>query len=381
MSSISPETIYEIEARIRSETGKWLLGLEDPIKLLVRSLFVLIPYTDKVTGIKSLGQPNVQFSSRTGIGKTDMIESLSMCINAKSSRIQGTPDLQPQDFIGDYAFAENARGDRTLKFVPGKIFAHIVKIDEANRARPQAKAGLLEALEEHSITPPHEHVDIGDNSDRMFQKMPLFPVSGKYDDFDGPRFFMTLSTQNIYGEEEGAYDSPMAEIDRTSLVIPIRRPSFEKEMLITSNNVVGKKIQKVTDLYEILKAAQFIHDNVKIHDRAMEYRTRLIRNTDPEALTDDVGRGLKVNSELLEYVTSHIEVGVSPRVEFHLEAVARVYAFFDGSMVVKPEHFIAVAPYVLAHRIKLLPKKARKIRREEAFNYILKETEVPPWPK
>ena len=378
MSAINPQEIYEIEARIRSETGKWLLGLEEPIKLLVRSLFMLIPYTDKITGIKSLGQPNVQFASRTGIGKTDMIESLSMCIDAKSSRIQGTPDLQPQDFIGDYAFAENAQGERRLKFVPGKIFAHIVKIDEANRARPQAKAGLLEALEEHSITPPHEHVDIGDGQDRMFQKMPLFPVSGRFDDFEGPRFFMTLSTQNVYGEEEGAYDSPLAEIDRTSLVIPIRRPSFEKELQITSKNVVGKKIQKVTDLYEILKAAQFIHD-IKIHDMALEHRTRLIRNTDPEALADDVRRGLKVSPALLEYVNSHIEVGVSPRVEFHFEAVAKVHAFFEGSMVVKPEHFNAVAPQVLTHRLKLLPKKARKVRREEAFSFILKETEVPHW--
>ncbi len=381
MSSITPEEIRENEIRIRSETGTCLLGLEDPIRELVRSLFMEIPYTDKVTGIKSLGQPNVLFASRTGIGKTDMIESLSMCIDAKSSRIQGTPDLQPQDFIGDYVFAENARGERTLRFVPGKIFANIVKIDEINRARPQAKAGLLEALEEHSITPPHEHVDIGDGQDRMFQKMPLFPVSGRYDDFEGPRFFMTLSTQNVYGEEEGAYDSPMAEIDRTTLVIPIRRPSFEKEMQITSKNVVGKKIQKVTDLYEILKAAQFIHDNVKIHDQALEYRTRLIRNTDPEALVDDVRRGLKVSSALLEYVTSHIEVGISPRVEFHFEAVARVHAFFEGSMVVKPEHFRAVASQVLTHRIKLLPKKARKVKREEAFDHILKETEVPLWPE
>ncbi len=379
MSSITPEQIREIEARIRSETGKWLLGLEEPIQQLVRSLFVLIPYTDKITGVKSLGQPNIQFASRTGIGKTDMIESLSMCIEAKSSRIQGTPDLQPHDFIGDYVFVENARGERTLRFVPGKIYAHIVKIDEANRARPQAKAGLLEALEEHSITPLHEHVDIGDGQDRMFQKMPLFPVSGRYDDFDGPRFFMTLSTQNVYGEEEGAYDSPMAEIDRTTLVIPIRRPSFEKELQITSKNVVGKKIQKVTDLYEILEAAQFIHDNVKIHDRALEYRTRLIRNTDPEALMYDVSHGLKISPKLVEYVTSHIEVGVSPRVEFHFEAIARVHAFFEGSMVVKPEHFKAVAGQVLAHRVKLLQKKARKVRREDAFSYVLKETEVPPW--
>ena len=71
---------------------------------------------------------------------------------------------------------------------------------------------------------------------------------------------------------------------------------------------------------------------------AQQYKVRLIRNTRPHRVQGRAARTVK----------EYIRVGISPRVHFHLEAVARTFAFFNGDMMITPDHIKAVAEPVLA---------------------------------
>ncbi|MBI2063518.1 MAG: MoxR family ATPase [Candidatus Yanofskybacteria bacterium] len=368
MDPITPKRIREIEQNLLAETTKWLFGLEEPARMIVRALFTLIPYSDKITKTKLLGQPNIMMYGGTGVGKTDLIESVASAITAKSSRVQGTPDLMPYDILGHPEMIETKGGERKIVFCPGPICAHIVKVDEGNRMRGQTWASLLEAMEEHSISPKVEH--FGELAKQM-SAIPLFPLSHNFEDIEGPRFFMTLITQNIFGEEEGTYENPMAELDRVTLAIFMKRPSPTNEVRISADNVVGKSINQITTLEEILACAHYIFENVKSHPFATEYRVRLLRNTDPETVEG--------KSSFRQYVKEHIRVGATPRVNFHFEGVARTQAFFDGNNEIRPEHFKKIAKPVIMHRLRLTPGKEFKVSKDEVFEEILENTMVPKW--
>lgn len=377
---MTAENVRELERKIFRETTLYLAGLDKPAELLVRSLFMRLPYIDKVKNVMALGQAHVRLTGGTGVGKTAMLQSLTSSINAKYSRIQGDPGLMPQDIVGDYVLAENLRGERSVKLRPGKIYANIVFIDEANRIRPQTKSVILEPMEERSITPACEHIDLGNDISGIHKVLPLFPTSARIDDFDSQTFFMVILTQNVYGDEEGTYPTPRAELDRTIISIPMRRPaSVEEESKISAKAFVGKKIQKVAELDEILEASQFIYD-IGFSKPAWDYKTLLIRNTDPETVEG--------NSGFVSYIKSHVMHndedggvgGASPRVQYQLEAAAQMQAFFDGSNIVRPEHVKAVAPYVIIHRLVLKPEKF-KVRLHEVFQRVLDDTRVPGWIK
>jgi MoxR-like ATPase len=100
-----------------------------------------------------------------------------------------------------------------------------------------------------------------------------------------------------------------------------------------------------------------------------QYKVRLIRNTRPHRV---VGRAART-------VKEYIRVGISPRVHFHIEAVARTFAFFNGDLKVTPDHIKAVARPVLAHRLVLREGMEFSVDKEELLDQILRDMEVPPW--
>lgn len=388
MSAMEPmtrERVFELESRIRTEMTKWLKGLDEPAKILTRALFMSLPYSDKITRTKRLGQPQVMFTGDTGIGKTDLAMSLAMSVRAKFKRIQGMPHLMSRDFLGEYVIAENlGSGERSIRFRPGKLFAHIVLIDETNRILAEAKAAVMEGMEERSVTLEHEHIDLGERGSAIKSVLPLFPVSGDPLDDTGDRFYIIISTQNIFGEEEGTQPNPRAELDRITLFIPIERPALEDEMKISVFNVVGKRIEEVTDLEEVSAAGKFIHKTVQpdIEGMEHEYRARLLQSTDPKKVAK-----VSNNKRLIKFVEQNIFSGASPRVNLHLEPAAQVFAFFDDSNIIKPEHIKMASRYVIPHRFVFREERERAIEKEfgrqetknRVFDEILSMVEMPKW--
>ena len=357
----------EVVQRVQKASTTWLFGLDEAARVLSWAFFTLIPYTDKLRHVKALRQPHVMFKGPTGTGKTDLVTACAMAIDAKFERIQGLPTYMPEDILGYETIVEDLDGTRRIHFKPGKLMAHIVLIDEDNRLTGKTKAAVLEGMEESSATLSSDYGNLGVGETKM---IPLFPLSGDFSDVDGPRFFMVICTENIFGEEEGTFPNPVAQLDRTTLSIYLGDPEHEAdEANITARKVVGKKVEKLTNLYEVLDIAHFIFDNVAISDYGNQYKVRLIRNTRPH----------RVEGRATRTVKEYIRVGISPRVHFHLEAMARTFAFFNGDMLVTPDHIKAVAPLVLAHRLVLKEGMEFSITREEVLDQIIKDLEVPPW--
>src|SRR5215467_7704171 len=68
-----------------------------------------------------------------GTGKTLLAKSLAAAIGGKFGRVQCTPDLLPADVTGTPVYGP-ATGE--WEFRAGPIFAHVVLVDEVNRASP-----------------------------------------------------------------------------------------------------------------------------------------------------------------------------------------------------------------------------------------------------
>ncbi|HVT20111.1 MAG TPA: AAA family ATPase, partial [Mycobacteriales bacterium] len=84
-----------------------------------------------------------------GTGKTMMARALSTSIEARSTRIQCTPDLLPSDVTG--APVLDAKTG-TFTFREGPVFANVLLVDEINRATPKTQSALLEAMQERNVT-------------------------------------------------------------------------------------------------------------------------------------------------------------------------------------------------------------------------------------
>ena len=355
----------EVVQRFQSESTKWLYGVDDAAKILSWAFFTLLPYTDKLSQSKALRQPHIMFRGPTGTGKTDLVSACAMAIDAKFERIQGLPTYMPEDILGYETIVEEVDGTRKIHFKPGKLMAHIVLIDEDNRLSGKTKAAVLEGMEESSATLASDYGNLAEG-----KMLPLFPLSCDYNDITGPRFFMVICTENIFGEEEGTFPNPIAQLDRTTLSINMIDPEDEEdELMISSRNVVGKKVEKLTNLHEVLDIAHFIFNNVTMSDFAQQYKTRLFRNTRPHRVQGRAARTVK----------EYIKVGISPRVHFHLEAVARTFAFFNGDTVITPDHIKAVAEPVLAHRLVLREGMEFSVVKEELLLKIIQDMDVPPW--
>lgn len=363
-----PDLIFEKEQKLEEQLATWIIGEEKPIRILARTPLTSIPYIDKINGINRLGQPQVLFSEGTGMGKTALAQSLASAICAKNSRIQGEPTMMSDDVTGRERFIESSGGGRVVAFEPGPIFAHIVLFDEASRAHPKGKASLMEGGEERSVTCKRDFIGEDGKTERT---LPLFPISGRYDDFDSPRFFMILFTQNPIEEEDAAYPDPKGQVDRITLRIPLNYPGREKETGVCSQNVVGKSVEQVSNLHEILACAQYIYDTVKESPSAAEYRVNLINNTRPEEVRGSAG--------FVEFVKEHILKGISTRTNLHLEALARTWAFFDGAKEILPKHVQAVASLVLTHRLFLKPAVEFNTTKENVLAEIIAKTPRPPW--
>ena len=103
--------------------------------------------------------------------------------------------------------------------------AHIVLIDEDNRLSGKTKAAVLEGMEESSATLASDYGNLAEGKDVAA----LSPLSCDFNDVTGPRFFMVICTENIFGEEEGTFANPVAQLDRTTLSINMMDPENEDD--------------------------------------------------------------------------------------------------------------------------------------------------------
>jgi MoxR-like ATPase len=250
-----------------------------------------------------------------GLAKTLLIRTLADAIDLAFSRIQFTPDLMPSDILGADVIEEDpATRKRSIRFIPGPIFANIILADEINRTPPRTQAALLEAMQEYQVT-----------------------VGGVRYPLERPLF--VLATENPI-EQEGTHPLPEAQLDRFMFNVVIDYPQIDEERRILAETTTAAEasVAKVADGAR-LEAARMLVRDLPAASNVVEYALRLIRATRP------------TDPSAPPPVREWVRWGVGPRAGQALLLGAKATALLDGRVAPSPEDVRAVALPVLRHRV------------------------------
>ena len=243
-----------------------------------------------------------------GVGKTSLAKAIARSVDCAFSRLQFTPDLLPSDVTGVNVF--NQRSNE-FEFRPGPVFANILLVDEINRASPKTQSGLLECMQERSVT-----VDVHTH--------------------ELARPFIVLATQNPV-EFEGTYPLPEAQVDRFMARLSLGYPSAQGEVAMLRSHEGGDRVHLVEP---VATAADVL-------------------------VVQDAARRVYASDALRTYVVSllgrtredpRVELGASPRAGLLLLRAAKARALLRGRDHALVDDVQALAPVVLAHRIVLAPE-------------------------
>ncbi|MEA2482601.1 MAG: MoxR-like ATPase [Thermoleophilaceae bacterium] len=298
---VSIPAVAELGERLRANVARAVRAPEDALRDVVVSL---------------VADGHVLIEDYPGVGKTALARALARSIAAEFARVQCTSDLLPSDIVGTNVY--NQREGR-FEFRPGPIFANVVLVDEINRASPKTQSGLLESMQERSVT-----------------------VDGYTHELARP--FIVLATQNPV-EYEGTYPLPEAQLDRFTVRVQLGYPAPDQEVAMLAAHEVSDRVLElgpVADVAEVA-AAQDSAASVHASDPLRRYIVALLERTRGDSRTD---------------------LGASPRAGLMLLKAAKALAALSSRDHVLPDDVQAMAVSVLSHRLLLAPEAAGVSRRE-----------------
>ena len=281
-----------------------------------------------------LARGHVLFEDVPGVGKTTLSHALAQTLGLGFRRIQFTSDLLPSDVLGVSVYNPQTTEFQTR---PGTIFTNVVVADEINRAPPRTQSGLLEAMQEGSVT-----ID-----DRTFEL---------------PQPFLVMATQNPL-EHHGTYPLPESQLDRFLMRITIGYPDASAERRIlteaTSREPVIERLATVLSPQQVVRFQDRVEE-VEVDEAILDYLMEIVQRT---------------------RTTPKLRMGVSPRGSIALFRAARAFALTQSRTYLVPDDVRELVIPCLAHRI--LPTGAASTTtdvHEEAtaiLETILDEVEAP----
>jgi MoxR-like ATPase len=258
--------------------------------------------------IALLADGHVLIEDHPGVGKTALARALARSIDADYSRIQCTSDLLPSDVVGTNVFNQL---DARFEFRAGPVFAHVVLVDEINRASPKTQSGLLECMQEGHVT-----------------------VDGDSHPLAHP--FMVIATQNP-AEYEGTYPLPEAQLDRFMVRVSLGYPAASAEAEMLAAHASGDRVLDVAPVASVEEVLLAQRAAVAVHSSASlrAYIVAVLEQTRRDPRT---------------------ELGASPRAGLMLLKAAKALAALEGRDHALPDDVQRLAPPVLAHRVMLSPE-------------------------
>ena len=295
------ENINNIIENMRAceqEIAKAIIGQEDVVHEIMLAI---------------LADGNVLLEGVPGLGKTQLVKTISKVLDLSFSRIQFTPDLMPADVTGTNLIIKEG-GNNVFKFEQGPVFANIVLADEINRATPKTQAAMLEAMQEKTVT-------VGKNT---------YPLPSPY---------MVLATQNPI-ENEGTYPLPEAQLDRFIFKINMEFPTLDELKKIMDITVTNTKpvLNPVLNGSDIIEMRELIRD-IPVAVAVQEYALKIVLGTHPELADSPAG------------VKKYLDAGASPRAAQAIFLTAKARALLDGRYNVSFDDVDAVALPALRHRV------------------------------
>ena len=159
-----------------------------------------------------------------------MIKVLAETLDLKHSRVQGTSDHEPMDFLYSPEVAD--KDIKSILFAKGPIFTNILLVDELNRIPPKSQSGLIEPMEEAAVTYEGAKVIL-------------------------PHFHL-FATQNPI-ETEGTYGVSEAVMDRFMFKIFVDFPNEKELGQIIARDQRPKNLQKALGFDEIARWSELIY--------------------------------------------------------------------------------------------------------------------------
>ncbi len=306
--------------KLRAESGKVLVGLEDPFELLVVALF---------------SGGHVLLEGVPGTAKTLMAKTLSYMVQAQFTRVQFTPDLMPSDILGTSVFDMNTSSFHLKK---GPIFTQLLLADEINRAPAKTQSALLEAMEEKQVN-----------------------LEGERHLLDLP--FMVIATQNPI-EYEGTYPLPEAQLDRFmfKVLVPYSPVEVEVEILrryhqgFDAHDLDSAGLGKIISAKNVMDIRKLMQQ-VTVEDGILKYIA---------------------NINAVSRRSPDLVLGASARAATHVLLASKTYAAMHGRDFVTPDDVKYVVPAVFRHRILLKPEaEIEGLNADTVIQRLLAQVEVP----
>ncbi len=293
------ERVARGRERILAEIRKVIVGQEEVIDQVLIAL---------VTGGHCL------ITGVPGLAKTLLIKTLANILQLSFKRIQFTPDLMPADITGTEVLEESADGTRSLRFIPGPIFAQILLADEINRTPPKTQAALLEAMQEYHVT-----------------------AAGRSYPLERP--FFVLATQNPI-ELEGTYPLPEAQLDRFmfNLVMTYLSEDDEVQVVTRTTGTTDQAPARVLSGPEILEFQRIVRQ-VVVAEEVARYAVRLVNASRPS------------RASAPEFVRKWVKWGAGLRASQALILGGKARALMHGRYHVSVADIRALAAPILRHRI------------------------------
>src|ERR671917_1783650 len=229
MSSVGPtaerkderlEKAVDVAGRLLDNIELAVRGKREEVKLVLAALAC---------------KGHVLFEDVPGTAKTVLARAIAQSVaGAAAARIQCTPDLQPTDVTGLSIWNQQTRD---FEFRPGPVFAHVVLVDEINRAMPKTQSALLEAMAERQVT-----------------------IDGVTRELPDP--FLVLPTQNPI-EQEGTFPLPEAQLDRFFLRTALGYPGEDDELSIVEEQLRAHPLaalRPVVTLEDVNALRSAVHD-------------------------------------------------------------------------------------------------------------------------
>jgi MoxR-like ATPase len=319
--------LRKFRSKIDTELSRVIIGQKPVVQQLLISL---------------LSGGNCLLTGAPGLAKTLLVKTIAQLFDLRFNRIQFTPDLMPADITGTEVLEEDGNGARTMRFIPGPIFANVLLADEINRTPPKTQSALLEAMQEHQVT-----------------------AAGRRYPLDEP--FFVLATQNPI-EMEGTYPLPEAQLDRFMFNVMIEYLSEDDETKVVTQTTSERPapVQPLFNGQTLLEFHEVVR-RVPIAEEVARYAVRLAAASRPG------------QPGAPDFINEYVSWGAGLRAGQFLVLGGKAQALLDGRTFVSTRDLQAIAKPVLRHRI--LPNYRAEAKGVSVDSLIDRLLEVVPHPK
>ena len=169
---------------------------------------------------------------------------------------------------------------------------------------------------------------------------------------------MVLATQNPV-EYLGTFALPEAQLDRFFMKLTLGYPQAQEESKILSRFQSSnplKDLEHISDSDQIVGIQKQV-EHVHVEKNLKDFIVAIVRYTREQ---------------------EEIILGASPRASLSLFRSAQAWALYQGREYVIPDDIIAMAPYILEHRLRIRQEaKLKKVTAAKIIERAIEQVEKP----